>query len=201
VQLGPKSNGLRDIDLDCWEAIALAPYLLPKTEAIFGRASKRQSHWLYYSVLDDETRAKIAFAASKALGGDMLVEFRIGEGDKGAQTLFPGSINHDDENSRPDELVEWDRNGEPALVDSGILKRAVTKIAVGALLVRHYPHQGKRHLAGLALGGFLVRCGWPVDEIKRFAKVVAQVAGDNESDDRATAAHDQVVAYGKGDNT
>jgi Bifunctional DNA primase/polymerase, N-terminal len=29
VQLGPTSHGLTDIDLDCPEAIAVAPYLLP----------------------------------------------------------------------------------------------------------------------------------------------------------------------------
>src|SRR5215472_9260983 len=47
IILGPSSRGLTDVDLDCREAIALAPYTLPKTNAIFGRASKRASHWLY----------------------------------------------------------------------------------------------------------------------------------------------------------
>src|SRR6476619_1603373 len=47
VALGATSRGLTDIDLDCHEAIAIAPYLLPPTRAIFGRASKRASHWLY----------------------------------------------------------------------------------------------------------------------------------------------------------
>jgi len=51
VILGPTSRGLTDIDLDCPEAIAIAPYVLPKTKAIFGRASKRASHWLYYTDL------------------------------------------------------------------------------------------------------------------------------------------------------
>jgi hypothetical protein len=51
VILGPSSKGLTDIDLDSPEAIAIAPYLLPRTKAIFGRASKRASHWLYYTDL------------------------------------------------------------------------------------------------------------------------------------------------------
>jgi len=51
VMLGPNSHGLTDIDLDCAEAIAIAPYLLPPTKAIFGRPSKRASHWLYYTHL------------------------------------------------------------------------------------------------------------------------------------------------------
>src|SRR5947209_3686304 len=48
VQLGPKSNGLTDVDLDCREAVALAPHFLPETGAIFGRKSKPKSHYLYY---------------------------------------------------------------------------------------------------------------------------------------------------------
>jgi hypothetical protein len=35
--LGDRSNGLVDIDLDCPEAVALAPLMLPPTGAIFGR--------------------------------------------------------------------------------------------------------------------------------------------------------------------
>jgi hypothetical protein len=36
VILGATSGGLTDIDLDCREAADLAPYILPKTGAIFG---------------------------------------------------------------------------------------------------------------------------------------------------------------------
>src|SRR5687767_11769225 len=51
VILGPASGGLTDIDLDCNEAVAAAPYLLPRTSAIFGRASRRSSHWIYRTSL------------------------------------------------------------------------------------------------------------------------------------------------------
>src|SRR6516162_2684197 len=47
VQFGAASNGLTDVDLDCGEVIAIAPYILPPTQAIFGRISKRNSHRLY----------------------------------------------------------------------------------------------------------------------------------------------------------
>src|SRR4051794_20126478 len=45
--MGPASNGLADVDLDCPEAIALAPSLLPTMKSIYGRAGKRESHFLY----------------------------------------------------------------------------------------------------------------------------------------------------------
>lgn len=47
VIMGPTSGGLVDVDLDCPEAIAIAAFILPKTGAIFGRASARAAHWLY----------------------------------------------------------------------------------------------------------------------------------------------------------
>jgi hypothetical protein len=41
------SDGLVDIDLAAPEARAAAPYLLPKTNALFGRASSPSAHWIY----------------------------------------------------------------------------------------------------------------------------------------------------------
>ena len=53
VNMGSTSGGLTDVDLDCLEAIAIAPYLLPQTNAIFGRPGKRDSHYLYSTGLAD----------------------------------------------------------------------------------------------------------------------------------------------------
>jgi hypothetical protein len=43
VQLGPHSNGLTDVDLDCPEAVRIGGLLLPYTNASFGRRSKPRS--------------------------------------------------------------------------------------------------------------------------------------------------------------
>jgi hypothetical protein len=56
VKLGRESGGLCDVDLDCPEAIALAEYLLPETDAVFGRQSKPGSHRLYITELCDTCR-------------------------------------------------------------------------------------------------------------------------------------------------
>jgi Bifunctional DNA primase/polymerase, N-terminal len=42
VQMGRKSNGLADVDLDCEEAVSLAPHFLPHTPAEFGRAKQAE---------------------------------------------------------------------------------------------------------------------------------------------------------------
>src|SRR2546422_6374111 len=47
ILLGEPSGGLVDADLDCAEALHLAPAFLPPTGSCFGRTSKRRSHWLY----------------------------------------------------------------------------------------------------------------------------------------------------------
>ena len=47
VVLGKPSANLVDIDLDCDEAIRVAPLFLPKTDAVFGRSGRPKSHWLY----------------------------------------------------------------------------------------------------------------------------------------------------------
>src|ERR1700736_1546538 len=64
IQLGPASHGLTDVDLDCAQAVAIAPYILPPTGAIFGRATKRASHWLYITDLSVESHtAAVQFKA------------------------------------------------------------------------------------------------------------------------------------------
>jgi Bifunctional DNA primase/polymerase, N-terminal len=157
VQLGRESGGLCDVDLDCAEAIALAEYLLPPTNAVFGRRSKPASHRLYITKLcDTEQRAVIKYGEPRALARDgaeeaTLVELRIGGGDKGAQTIFPGSVHPSGEH------VRWDSEGEPETVDGAVLKQSVAMLAAGALLVRHYPNSGLRHEAALVLGGALAR--------------------------------------------
>src|SRR5262245_1929626 len=45
ILLGKPSAGAVDIDLDCREALRLAPIFLPATSARYGRPSKPVSHW------------------------------------------------------------------------------------------------------------------------------------------------------------
>jgi hypothetical protein len=191
VQMGPKSDGLTDADLDCSEAVALAPYFLPETPAKFGRASSRRAHWLYYCD-GPEPQATVEFHDEQ---GAMIMELRLGAGDKGAQTVFPGSVH---ESGEP---ITWDEQGEPVRVNYGELKPQAVKVVCGALLVRHWPVKGGRHTTGLVLGGFLARAGWDLDTIKHFVRAVATVAGDEEVEDRVRAAEDSYESFTRGDET
>ncbi len=134
VLLGEASNGLTDVDLDCPEAVALAAAFLPATGAVFGRASKRRSHRLFYSNLHEtETEASRQF---KDTNGTVLLELRTGGGGKGAQTVFPGSTHVSGES------VEWDERGEPSKVDDTGFLANVHELAAAVLLARHWPLKG-----------------------------------------------------------
>jgi hypothetical protein len=189
IVLGPSSHGLTDIDLDCQEAMAIAPFILPRTGAIFGRTSKRSSHWLYYSDLSVTTEAAaLRFVDPKTR--QTLLELRIG-GDKGAQTVFPGSVHE------TGEPISWEKDGEPA--DAEDLEPAVRKLAACSLLARHWPQgRSSRHDLARVIGGFLARAGLAAAQVKVAVEAIARAAGDEEWRDRRTAAEDAAKAFQAG---
>jgi hypothetical protein len=188
VIMGPSSGGLVDVDLDCPEAIAIAPFILPKTGAIFGRPSARMAHWLYRTDLA-RTAEKSSIRLrdpSRPIDGVTLVELRIG-GDKGAQTVFPGSTHESG------EVISWEDAGEPAATDGAELIKQVKLIAVGALFIRYWPGLGARHDAALAVGGFMARAGHSPEWIKYFVESIARAAGCNDVADKKKAAYDSAT--------
>jgi hypothetical protein len=178
--LGTVSAGLVDVDLDAPEALALADRFLPPTASLFGRARKPRSHRLYVA---DGTVPKSA--AYRDVDGAMLVELRA---DKRI-SMVPPSVHPSG------ERVEWERDGEPAHIRGEELAEAVKRLAAAALIARHWPKQGARQDAALALAGGLVRLGWPADETIAFVHAVADVAGDDEVAKRAAAARDTVEQW------
>jgi hypothetical protein len=194
IILGEASHGLADVDLDTAEAVAVAPYLLPRTEAIFGRAGNRASHWLYVSDVAQRHDTAVLEYRDPSLKPDAkpLVELRIGGGGKAAQTVFPGSVHESGES------IDWEERGNPAQVPADVLEAAVKQVAAAALLARHWPGGGARHNAARALGGGLARGAWGAPEAKVFVEAVARAAGDEEWRDRVKAAMDSVAGYADG---
>jgi putative DNA primase/helicase len=185
VQLGANSGGLTDIDLDCLEAVAIAGYLLPKTQHIFGRKSKRQSHRFYTTSLcktiasavvqfKDPTSAPKTSDRGSENHRQMLLEVRIGGGDKGAQTLIPGSVHESG------EAYEFESgcDGEPALANGVELMKAAKQVAAAALLARNWPGSGARHDARLAVAGLLVLTEIKEKRAKLFVEAVSRAASD-----------------------
>ena len=105
--------------------------LLPKSNNVFGRASKRCSHWLYTTTLAERiTKAGLQF---KDTDGTMMLELKIGGANKGSQSVFPGSVHVSG------EAIEWDQDGALVTVDDDELLRQVHRLAVAVLLARLWP--------------------------------------------------------------
>jgi hypothetical protein len=171
VLLGKPSGGLADVDLDCAESIALASYFLPSSDAVFGRASRPRSHYLY-AITDDSKTVKF-----EDVDGKMLVELRY----TGCQTIFPGSTHPSG------ERIEWHTDGEPSRVSYAELVRAVRRMAAACLIVHHYPTQGSRNDLSLALAGGLLRAGWSEQETEHFISAICTAAQDEETQARVNS--------------
>jgi putative DNA primase/helicase len=120
VILGQASGGLVDIDIDCSEALALADKYLPETGSEFGRLSKRRSHRLY-KVTGPVPSVTFVHPKTKKT----IIELRGDktDGSPGKQTVFPGSLHPSG------EAIEWDKDGELAVVTYDELKRDCAHIA------------------------------------------------------------------------
>ena len=183
IILGEASGGLTDLDLDCPEAIAAAPYILPRT-AVFGRATKPASHWVYRTNLHEtKDRAAIKFMGSDKTG---LLEVRMGAGGLASQTVFPPSTHVSG------EPIEWAGKGasEIANVDGDDLIQRARRLAAASELARSCPKIGGRHDAAFVLGSFLARCGFSPPGAATFVEAVAAASlqpGDKRRDMARTA--------------
>ena len=193
LQLGAASGGLTDVDLDSAEAILISGYVLPLTQAIFGRASKRNSHRLYVTDLHRSTDTAVIYFKDPRTK-EVIAELRIGGGDLGAQTVAPPSVHESG------ELVGWEVDGDPATVDGDELVEGMQRLAALALLARYWPGTGSRHEAASIIGGFLARCGLRSAVIRIYAEAIAKAAGDPERKNRRDTAEAAAIAHGAGDH-
>lgn len=168
-----KDNTL-DVDLDATEAVAVAPYFLPPTQLIHGRASKPRSHW-WYAGQGEMPGGVQQFR--DPLDSAMLVELRATDSAKGAMTVVPPSIHPSG------EVVVWHERGEPGAVAISALHRHVALVAATALLARHWPTHS-RHYFSLALAGYLLNGGVDIDTACTVVRAAAESAGDEEADAR-----------------
>ncbi len=181
VLLGSKSNGLTDIDLDSSEAVKIADFFLPETQAGFGRVSKPRSHRLYYC--DESFYEKfnnpflLASEDEEIRKTACIAEIR---GKDGLQTVFPGSTHE------TGEPIEWHNDGEPTRIEAKELCRAVALLA-SAALVSTFWRNGIHNQLTLSLCGALLRNGFNISDAKNFIRAVCAVSNDEETSDRLKA--------------
>jgi hypothetical protein len=201
VLMGAPSAGLTDVDLDCPEAVAAAPFFLTPTHC-FGRPSKRCSHWPYITDLaETDDRATLKFTDVRK-PERVILEIRTGGGGHAAQTVFPGSVHPSG------ETIAWE--GKPPSsntpipkVDGEALKQCAAKIAACALLAQNYPKAGGRHEGAIVVTGFLCRCGFPAPAIKIFIEAlgVATCQPPDKRKDMIKTAGDMAAGSAGGKHT
>lgn len=183
VLLGVPSGNLVDLDLDTAEAVADAKIAAPPTNAIFGRKGKPSSHRLYRCSDSPPKSARFV----DPLDGGTICEIRS----SGSQTIFPTSVHPSG------EQVTWESDGEPAAITASELQNTARAIAATAVLAKHWPAEGRRHDAALALAGGLLRAGVLVGLAEGFVVAIAGIAGDDEVEDRRRAVkstHQRITA-------
>lgn len=122
VLLGSKSDGLTDIDLDSPDALKIADFFLPETDAEFGGISKPRSHRLYNSNFPKTQKFTNPFETNEKKA--TIVEIRS----TGGQTIFPPSVHE------TSEFIEWFNDGEPLRIRAENLRRAVALLASSSIL-------------------------------------------------------------------
>ena len=129
VILGEPSGDLTDVNLDCSEAIQLAPQFLPPTLS-FGRPSKPKSHWLF-TAKGAETERFSDPIPDEDSKHKTLVELRS----TGSQTVFPGSTHVGG------EPITWTAGKVTPLtvIAANDLHNRVVRLAVASLIARRAP--------------------------------------------------------------
>lgn len=183
VLLGAVSGDLVDVDLDCAEAVALAPQFLPTNGAVFGRNSRPRSHWLYVAKI----ASKVTF--TDPVTGKRLVEILT----NGQQSIFPGSTHKD-----TGELVQWYEEQEPSPFSATALVHAANCLAAATLFALHWPQEGSRQEAALALAGGLLRAGWLEDKAAHFIEAICCTAQDEETRTRVRTVIDSAAKLKQG---
>lgn len=174
---GEPSGNLIDIDLDCTEAVELGQHFLPATRAIFGRAGRLRSHWLYVVELQTKKYTDV--------DGKMLLELR----GTGCQTVAPGSTHESG------EAIDWSPGYDqhPGKVTPEDLRLAVSRLAAATILSRHFPSKGSRHNFCLSLAGGLLRAGWSQKDAGAFVVAVATAGGSDEPEKHRAVAKDSAA--------
>lgn len=183
--LGRASGGLVDVDLDHPLTNRIKDFFLPPTHMRHGRPGRPSSHFWYIAEEGTIPASRTHLLPRKPDGkvGDTLIELRSTD----HQTVIPPSTHPSGE--------EYIWMGEPfggelgpATVDGRVLTLQVALIGLTANLLHHWPEEGGRHEAYLALAGGLLRYGSGVHpywarNIEVLVRAIASATDDEDGID------------------
>jgi len=166
---------LHDIDIDWAPGYKIALNFLPKTEFVYGRASKQVSHCFYTL---PEALANIVFR--DPVDKTTLLEIRgtKEDGSLGFQSMVPPSVWEKDGKREP---LEFRAFKDPAhFVDVNHFKQRATLGAIGMLLAKRLGTNGFGHEVRLAWAGYLLRASIPVDDLVLMGEAISIYCNNRE---------------------
>lgn len=187
--LGEPSGGLVDVDID-HELAHSCKHLLPETGMVHGRTGSPSSHNWYQ--IEGTPPPTTQF--KDPINGKMIIELRS----TGGQTVVPPS-RYTSGDTHLD--LRWESFDTPGKVTGEDLLRAVARVASITLVAEHWPQQGSRHVAALALAGTLLRGGCTIEDAQDFIEGVCVAAGDDEVKDRLAAVASTAERIAAGEMT
>lgn len=159
-----------DVDIDYGPGVDIALAMLPATQFIWGRTSKKYSHCLY--LCPDV----IPMYAYKDVGktGQTLIEFRADR----HQAMAPPSVWEKEGKREPLTFVA--DKGMTFIDTASKLKQRVCLAAIGMLLAIHFGKNGFGHETRLAWAGFLLRAGISIDDLVTMGEAISRSCNNLE---------------------
>lgn len=167
---------LHDVDIDWAAGYKIALNFLPKTEFVYGRASKHVSHCFYTL---SEALPRITFV--DPVDKQVLIEIRgtKEDGELGWQSMVPPSVWSNEEGKR--EPLEFRHHGLPShFENTQHFKQRVCLAAISMLLAKHLGTNGFGHDTRLAWAGFLLRASLAIDDLVLMGEAISIFCNNRE---------------------
>lgn len=183
---------LHDVDIDWAPGYKIALNFLPKTEFVYGRASKHVSHCMYTL---PEPLPRIAY--QDPVDKTTLIEIRGTKenGDLGWQSMAPPSVWSNDEGLQ--EPLIFRAFGMPSHFENTMhFKQRVSLGAIGMLLAKRLGHNGFGHDARLAWAGYLLRASVPIEDLVIMGEAISIYCNNREVVDVRRVVESTAAALG-----
>jgi len=170
---------LHDVDIDWADGAQIAQSLLPATDFMYGRTSKRISH-CWYTLSEALPSFKYIDPIDQSITYIELRGVKL-DGTLGNQTMAPPSVWSKENNK---EQLAFVRMQLPAHIDvpSG-LKQRVCLCAISMCFARHFGRKGFGHEQRLAWAGFLLRAGLSIEECTAIGNAIMLYTGNADRTD------------------
>jgi predicted P-loop ATPase len=182
-----------DVDIDWAPGYQVAAAFLPRTEFIYGRASKKISHCIYAL---SEAIACVQY--KDPVDSTMLLEIRgtKEDGSIGFQSMAPPSIWSKDGKQEP---LEFRVHGTPTYFESvAHFRQRITLAAVGMLLAKRFGRNGFGHEVRLPWAGYLLRAAIPVEDVIAMGEAISIHCNNREISDVRLVVESTAAALAQG---